>query len=455
MTNELKNIDKLFRKGMADAIKSPPPYVWDRIEASVTGGKKNKKVLHLWMAAASVALIVSFSAGYYLALKNNTEVSVSEMAQIKHQPEKSISGTPSIMDNIIENNLNVNTSENKDKNVKTLTAINISDKKVSDNIVVVTHENSAEIKTHTIEFKAKPAEPVVPSLAAFKLFIYDSNLLQKNIEELFIPESKKIKISKFKIGTNISPVIAYRDIINQGSNFYDLANASNKSFTGASYESDRNYYNEVETPRLTFSGGISAEMAVNNHFSVSTGVNYCNYGYKSNELYVFEDNADKNAIINSSAGDVNIYDSRGSLLDELSNEPKYFIDTSQYYALYISPSDMKVSLSYLETPLFVHYYLSGENNSFYFSIGIAPSVMVNNSVKLSESNLKIGNTSKLKIFNAATIGGFGYSLAILNDKLKLNFEPQFRYMLSPMSKLDYIRSFPYSFSLNTSLQFNF
>jgi len=49
MTTEQKNIDKLFRKGLDDTVKAPPPYVWDKINTTLSNQFSARRKL-FWLS---------------------------------------------------------------------------------------------------------------------------------------------------------------------------------------------------------------------------------------------------------------------------------------------------------------------------------------------------------------------------------------------------------------------
>lgn len=54
-----KNIDQLFKEQFQDFETSPPPAVWDRIEAQLQEQKKERRVLPLWWRVAGVAALIA------------------------------------------------------------------------------------------------------------------------------------------------------------------------------------------------------------------------------------------------------------------------------------------------------------------------------------------------------------------------------------------------------------
>ncbi|MBT2559136.1 hypothetical protein J7E24_15200 [Hymenobacter sp. ISL-91] len=61
-----EDIDKLFRERLADHAPTPPAFVWAEIEAEIQPAKRRRPAM--WLAAASVALLVLLGAAGWLLL---------------------------------------------------------------------------------------------------------------------------------------------------------------------------------------------------------------------------------------------------------------------------------------------------------------------------------------------------------------------------------------------------
>tara|TARA_A100000171_G_C2140637_1_gene156099 strand:+ start:34471 stop:36078 length:1608 start_codon:yes stop_codon:yes gene_type:complete len=65
---EKKNIDELFKEQFQDFEATPPPAVWDRIEAQLQEKKKERRVIPIWWRVAGVAALLAllFTVGFSL-----------------------------------------------------------------------------------------------------------------------------------------------------------------------------------------------------------------------------------------------------------------------------------------------------------------------------------------------------------------------------------------------------
>jgi len=69
--NDNRNIGKLFNDVLEDFDENLPNRVWDNVKNELKREKSRKKTLVYLSIAASVALIIAFSSGYFIALNNS------------------------------------------------------------------------------------------------------------------------------------------------------------------------------------------------------------------------------------------------------------------------------------------------------------------------------------------------------------------------------------------------
>ena len=72
------DIDKLFRERLAGHAPTPPAFVWAEIEAEIQPAKRRRPVM--WLAAASVALLVLLGAAGWLLLGGSGPAARPELA---------------------------------------------------------------------------------------------------------------------------------------------------------------------------------------------------------------------------------------------------------------------------------------------------------------------------------------------------------------------------------------
>ncbi len=70
-----KNIDRLFQEKFKDFEVFPEPNVWKGIENELTGKKKKRRIIPLWLrlAGAAAILLLLIPTGYWVYNNNNTK----------------------------------------------------------------------------------------------------------------------------------------------------------------------------------------------------------------------------------------------------------------------------------------------------------------------------------------------------------------------------------------------
>lgn len=463
MTKKIKNIDELFRTIASKAEKSPPPYVWDRIDNSLNMVSFRKKRRIIWLSAASFALMIAFGTGYFLALKN-TPVSRETLSEIPNSITQNKTQSPATVQEPI-NNIVAETDMHRhfpDRNKeKEKIAIIETNQQIMPFTPAHTNVTPTQemMKSESSEENTAENRSEQPALAQNINIITDTPLVQpENFKEIFTPESNKNSKGKIQITVYGATAYTYRILMDNGSNLHDLFKQAEYSKAALSSNSDKNYYNTIESPILTLSGGLNISYPINPRLTFSGGIYLGQYGHSNQEIFIYEDASFfGNEIINSSAGDIHISSEYLNYRDHLT-EPAYLVEEDDYgTSIYLSPSKLDIQLSYLELPLSLRYNIFRKSEIIYFNFGLAPAVLSKNQVLATMEGRKIiGRTRNLRTLNVTGFSGIGISWGILqNNKLKINFEPQFRYLLNPISNLDYIRSHPFAVILVSGLTYDF
>lgn len=170
---EKKNIDQLFKEQFQDFEATPPPAVWDRIEAQLQEKKTERRVLPLWWRVAGVAALLALLLTVGLSLfkttpSPSTDIVVEETTteNATNNPETTQKENKIFNNETIKNETqvaseenNTTTSEkNSNKNVRLKTE-GTSDKK-SNNEVTATQD---EINSTINKTKTSVAETTIPA----------------------------------------------------------------------------------------------------------------------------------------------------------------------------------------------------------------------------------------------------------------------------------------------------
>ena len=93
-----KHIDELFKERFKDIETTPPPHVWDTIQAELQKKKKDRKVIPLWWklggVAALLALLFTIGNSVFNSEETNNEIVTEETTVPEHSnPEKNTNET--------------------------------------------------------------------------------------------------------------------------------------------------------------------------------------------------------------------------------------------------------------------------------------------------------------------------------------------------------------------------
>ncbi|HCC31906.1 MAG TPA: hypothetical protein DEQ03_17915, partial [Marinilabiliales bacterium] len=82
------DIDRIFKDGLADYSPKPPSFIWGTIEQVLERKRKKRQIVLFYSAAASVALLLSFGAGYLFTGVNGSDDLIATNSTVS-SPESS------------------------------------------------------------------------------------------------------------------------------------------------------------------------------------------------------------------------------------------------------------------------------------------------------------------------------------------------------------------------------
>jgi len=460
MTVERFNIDKLFEERFRNASVRADGQVWNRINSSLNAAKQKRRAAFMWLAAASFALLIAFGSGYFIALnqiskntitaQKNTTTGNENLAEVTPSPNKEIT--------------NDHTAAVEESNFNN-PHIPVIDKTINLIKTIVNEPLNPEIP--------EPAEHLEKQSHSYplsaKLLAYAASIPAQG-EKLDIPTidfytpdeigNKPQHRGKWTISGQAAPMYSYRDLKKGNGNIYDLANNVPKDNETRVFESDKNYYDNTESPLMAFSGGISTSYNISKRFSVQSGLFFSRMGQINNEIFVIEEEqfyGSSLQVINSSAGDVKSDNHEGLLFNKFRQSEVYVLDESNSGSvLYQNNSMLVLHFDYLEIPLQMKYKILGNKLSLSVSGGISTSLLVHNTAEIVSDNTKIdvGKTEDLSSSMLSGLVGLSFEYK-LNDKLNVVIEPQYRQSFTTVNNNYYVENFPYAFSVFTGVKYSF
>ncbi len=465
MKKGVNHIDEVFREGLKNFSQSAPEGVWDSIKKKINTNRNHFFTFYK-MAAAVIAFVALGSMYLYLSnnnSKNSNEILVESKQDIPVKEENSaIKGLQEekLIEIIVEND-NQYIAEAAEKEVEP-EIITDKGENVSEDIIVETYiaENRSDnfvrleginvnIKTKEINPQIIYVEPKTPTPDLYLIPDIYTSLALNDVEE---DEGKKNK-NKWIVGGEFSPLYSYRHLAGGSSN-------------------EKNYYNEVESPIMSYTGGLNVQYKAMDRLVVQAGVYYSTMGQSIDHMSVYSNSVyDQVAeeyrgryinpyLLQNSSGDIFfntpyvIVDDKLSRIDNL-NDNKMTANVADPMFSDIG-AKIQQNYRYIEVPVVVRYKLIDKLIDFNVVGGIGANFLIGNDVYLLHADNKelIGETEGLNKVNYSGCFGFGIDYPIMK-RISLRLEPSIRYYINPISNSSSVDSHPYSFGIYTGFNYSF
>ena len=466
MNRDKKNIDRLFEQGLKGYKETPPVYAWDRLDADLEKAGRKKAFFYLRLLAASVLILFAFGAGYFYAVYNFNNGSSGQLSETGNtiQPVNLPAKTEATDINTDEvkkiavseqkEEIISNLSSNTDKMVLTEQAssesnvsfVKSGNKLLANNSETIEFEKSGihKLEMRKVSSIAVENEDVTTLLAVsderesvnkVEDFVFEAEPLR---EYGFEDNNGKQDFLRWSVGAQAAPIKSYRDI--------------STTYSGASF-ADEQSYNDSESPMSSFSAGVDISYNVSKRFSFQSGMYYSQIGQVNNDALTFAEADGKFLLfsIETSLGEIDF------IRENVPANIREVVEAKDTIDL-IDQLNVKVieDFDIVEVPLMLRYKVLDRKFSINMMGGISPAFVTKNNAYLEVDTQKYdvensGNINSV-YFNSSLSLGLEYSFL---KKLSVNFEPTFKYALSPINsngKFDY---HPYSISWFTGIKYKF
>lgn len=476
MIKDKRNIDKLFEGGLKGFKEKPPAYSWDKLDKSLDGAKFKKSLVYLRWMAASILIILAFGSGYYYAVYNLNSSNIanesnssildqqniesanqqlfdntkSNLAETKI-PEKQKTNTDQIADetlpepeeelfvslensNVDKNQLNTSEEiiptltnlETSIEMVSSMDKISFTNIPVDQQMILSFNDNKAAT---SLEKEIAIANPAPMSIHYYPED-YDLKTPQKELD------------TKWAVGAQFAPIISYRDI---------SINYENQQ--GSIEDNNESQYSNSEDALHSYAGGVDVNYHVSKRWSIQSGLFYSRIGQVNNDALSFKQENGQYQLfsINTSTGSINI------AFEKVPNDVRK-IDPPKDTLESIDIGNVKIIQNFdlFEIPVIIKYNVLNKRFGINLSGGLSPAYLVSNNTYLQVEDTKhdIGSSDNLNpmIFNTSIALGLNYGIT---KKLTINFEPTFKYSLSPINSNSEFYYHPYSFSWYTGIRYRF
>lgn len=466
------NLDKYFKKKL-NSPQQPPKDAWDFIQSQLPKEKEKKRILPFWMRLSGIAatLLLMLGLGYWLGTYNNNVV--LDTPEFVTNP--GINSTDSnqnskvvnekMIEQNIPNHLNSESNYNTDYNNSSNQLINSENQTHSHNINLnnsVKFTNSESINNELNFNSLNNQQQFTETLYAEALSDNNSTQNSINLNPTFngnLPNIKDAKLSKEN--KEITLVLnepkkneekeKKKKKITDFDRFHISAFASPlafNTFVGNSMLADEMSQYHTEN-NVTLAYGVKAAYSLNPKLKIRTGVSMIGLEQITNDVPLAVETTtgqsdlaavDKIKNINY-IGNVRI-DNNATAVSSLGSE---LIQQRSGYG------NMQQQTSYIEIPLEAELSLFETN-----SIGISATgggstwVLSKNKIYVHTDDYtqELGQANNLNNVTFSANAGLKFDLN-LTDNVKLNVEPNFRYLVNPVNNIEKYN--PYTIGVNAGI----
>ena len=467
MTNFNNNMDKVFKDKLENYRKNPPEEIWTAISSNITGKRERKFLLPFMRVAAGLAVLIVAGTLYYFInrIEEKRIAGKTDPLQEIKDETKTVDEPKSMKSERTENESQLDYSKGKISETINKSRSGVQKIKVVKQVSnITTAQNNAgdkysnSLKNEVIKdinilagfpFHLSPIRQKydqIPSVSRLVDFP-EMNILSEDIPP---EQSKKIWL----LSAQFSPTYNYRS----------LGNAEQNTITT---------YNENETGKMNYSGGIQFGIIASRRLSISSGLMFSQIGLGIRNVYSYEttdgvsyghgsiekDNQVKFSNLSSSTGIIGSNNSNTTTFNSFGtdiftstitfSEPEIEnnLNTSEKFNQYFQ---------YIELPFILRYKVSGLKLKLNLLGGLSTNLLIGNRVVLETEENKpvIGQTQSIRTVNYS--GNLGIGLEYdLGKNFLFTFEPQFKYYLNSINYSNLISNRPYSIGIYTGIKYAF
>jgi len=466
-----KSMDGIFKNRLRDYSQIAPKDVWDNIEKSLNARKKAKRLLFYKIAASITALTILGSS--YLYFSNQPMNLKNQVATIEKQDTK-VTPLNEKKQNNEQEEVKLQSIRNKERrsaiSKDETTSYEQNRKEFKENLIIpeqVDTKNLAEVrKVDVILQKLDQKEyTVLPTLMEGNIVDTRKQNIQSVLSTLpdvynhsfaanHWDEENENKTSKWIIGGDFTPLYSYRNITDAGS------------------DNSSDFYNSVEKPVMTYTGGLNLQYKAIDRLTIQAGVYYTTMGQSfdymsvyANSAYDLVDAEYKDRFINTysienSTGAVSfnsqyvIVDNKSTRVENLSNN-KAVADVSDpiYDKL---GAEIQQNFQYVEVPFLMRYKLIDKDIDVNILGGLGANFLVGNDVffKYAGNKEVVGKTEGVNTVNYNSTFGIGIEYPIVKS-INIRLEPSIKYYLNEINSNSSVKSHPYSIGIYTGINYSF
>ena len=268
-------------------------------------------------------------------------------------------------------------------------------------------------------------------------------------------DDDKLKDNKGKwiVGGEFSPLYSYRLIS------YSTAATSD-------------YYNQVESPLNSYTGGVNIQYKKNKRLSIQTGVYYASMGQSLDYLSVYANQAYSLVSVNHKSQYIHNYELENSVGTVVLNSPYVVVDnrgnrisdigSNKAYFDISDPifqdlqAEIQQNFQYLEVPVVLRYKLIDRLIDFNFIGGLGANFLIGNNIYLVQGNARevVGETKDINNLNISGNIGLGIEYPLMKN-IQIRLEPSIKYYINAINRNSSYKSHPYALGVYTGISYSF
>jgi hypothetical protein len=456
-------MDRLFRENLLHYSQDTPKEVWNRIEQSILMNRKRIVLPLYFKIAASILLISGLATLTWRYLDKNSN---------RHQVANSImpSNEQSLLPlELSKNDAVIKAQREPAREAKTANTVKLTDynrvassevtaktvpsERLDEQILPAIENNpdsdpkagliSSEQDTIVPEI-TEPQDLIIAEEKLINTIVSNDLIIQQNLMALgqTDEETKNQHTVIWSVGGQAGPQYSYRDVyINSTSN-------------------QINNFNEYEKGVIAYAGGFQVEMEPSKRFSVQSGIYYSKIGQIKNNVQIEDRRQIADTWFNpgfiqeNKSLATNVVNSTGNItFDNSSIPPVSAPDNNEWVPGIITAEQY---FEFIEVPFVCSYKIIDKKMDVSLNSGLWADFLVGNKASATDNqNFSIeGTTEDINKFNYSASVAIGIDYPI-SRRLIINFQPLFKYYLTPINTNPQTEVYPYSFSLLTGIQYAF
>lgn len=464
---KMSKIEESYKRHSVQKLETPPPAVWDRIDASLNAAQPKRLAVWLWRTAGAAAVFVGLiSLGLFFFNQAPQEDAMPVSAQTAPPPSKGQSEPPiseqvhsgSVRtDGLAQSVIQSNTPTNKANSAQVL---NTHQSYTPLNGTAWDSSSASETATPYLAYA--PDKPIFTSkkVEIKELFKDQSKEDWKenyNVNSTYFDRHEALSAAshkrKVQIGGAVSPIYSFRQTSGQSNMPMAAAMADNYSEKGLT----------------STGGGIHINLEMGKNWGLESGVRYARMGQEvhadiqSSRVYAM--NTDKESYGTTSLKTISLENSLGDIKQPQTSSSQPFEQmafANSHNTLLVdirndetvTTGQLEQYIDYVEIPLTFRYYVINGTTKLSLAAGLSTNWLVANNAYLNESGgrQKIGETGGLSSMNFSTHAGLAFSIPIYGP-LSFRIEPRINYFINEINQQHAVKFTPYSVGVYSGIQY--